>query len=202
MGGYAFSQGLEYAVECGWVSDFTRAHEWLSAQIEYSLATVDLPLLLRSFHGAQKNCSSQVSYYNAMALACRETRELRLTDTAMGEALWRVLKPMSVPRICDEKEQSFLIGFAAAANHWGIDSRQMLLGYGWSWLENQVAGATKLIPLGQTQAQKLLSDLQPVLLAACERAQVLDDEDIGASLPALAIASALHETQYTRLFRS
>jgi len=75
-------------------------------------------------------------------------------------------------------------------------------GFVWSWLENQVAAATKLVPLGQSHAQILLGEMQLVIPEAIEFSQTLDEFTLGGSLPALAIASSLHETQYSRLFRS
>lgn len=203
VGGYAFSQGLEYAVECGWVDDSASARQWLQAQIQFSLARVDLALLIRSYAAAKEADELRLAECNALVLACRETRELRLSDTAMGAALMRVLKNLGVPAVnFSARDYSFVTVFACAACHWEIDLESTLLGYGWSWLENQVSAATKLIPLGQTQAQQMISDLQSTLVEAVATAQQLQDDEVGACLPALAIASCLHETQYTRLFRS
>ncbi len=97
---------------------------------------------------------------------------------------------------------SFVVAFAGAAHAWQVELESAMLGYAWSWLENQVAAATKLIPLGQTQSQQLLGKLQQHVPETIACAQSLEDDDLGASLPALAISSMLHETQYTRLFRS
>ena len=96
----------------------------------------------------------------------------------------------------------FLPGFALAAAHWDIGLRDCLLGYAWGWLENQVAAAIKLVPLGQTDGQRLQLQLAELLPAVVEHALRVEDDGIGTSAPALAIASARHETQYTRLFRS
>ena len=69
-------------------------------------------------------------------------------------------------------------------------------------MENQVAAATKLLPLGQSAAQRILDDLIGIIPGAVSASQSASDAEIGSSLPGLAMASALHETQYTRLFRS
>jgi urease accessory protein len=76
------------------------------------------------------------------------------------------------------------------------------MGYLWAWTENQVASAIKLVPLGQTSGQRILSAAIELIPQWVESGLTLADEDIGALTPGLAIASALHETQYTRLFRS
>jgi urease accessory protein len=201
VGGYAFSQGMESAVEAGWLPDAQATSHWLQQQLLYSLARVDIPLLLR-LHRTIGNGES-VDYFNAYVLACRETAELRQTDTAMGQALTKLLTVLEVPMPITAKGQtSFVTAFAAAASHWQISERSCCYGFLWSWLENQVAAATKLVPLGQTAAQTLLGELMPVIEETIEIGVTVTDEDIGASLPALALSSCQHEHQYSRLFRS
>ena len=208
VGGYSFSQGLEYAIDCGWLRKQADVHEWLEMQLLHSVAQVDLPALALLMEAAGQHDWSEVKRLNDLVLACRETKELRLTDTAMGEALVRLLNSLEIPqpfahgRGTTPDQVSFVSLFAIAATHWGINSQSAALGFTWAWLENQVAAATKLVPLGQTQAQVLLGDLQPVLSEALQIAELVDEDQIGAGLPALAIASALHEQQYSRLFRS
>ena len=203
VGGYSFSQGLEYAIDDAWLSDQLAVKNWLSLQLSESLACVDLPLLYRQMSATKQQDMSAMVYWNDYALACRETAELRLTDTAMGRALIRLMEKLELPIVMPTlNEVSFVTAFALAAEHWGIEVRAASHGYCWSWLENQVAAATKLVPLGQTSAQQLLGELMEDIPQAVEHAAAVVDEHIGASLPALAMASASHETQYSRLFRS
>ncbi|GAB2509406.1 urease accessory protein UreF [Microbulbifer agarilyticus] len=207
VGGYAFSQGLEFAVEAGWVTDLAGVREWLSVQLLESIAGVDCPLLLRCHRalqvdGAAAGENHDLAYWNQYTLACRETRELRLTDTATGTALMRLLTQLDIVQTHLDGDVSFVAAYAVAAHHWQINEEAAMLGFVWSWLENQVAAATKLVPLGQTQAQQLIGELQWEVPTAIQRARQLEDHDLGAGLPMLAIASARHETQYSRLFRS
>lgn len=201
VGAYAFSQGLEAAIELGWIANAADAQDWLALQLAHSLAYVDLPLLLRSYAAFSANDVVQAGYWNATLLACRETEELRLGDCATGAALARLLPELGIdlPQV---HEPSFMTLFALAAACWKIPPQDAALGYAWTWLENQVVAVTKLLPLGQTQAQRLLSALQQRIPDALATATALDDADIGASLPGLAFAGIHHETQYTRLFRS
>tara|TARA_R110000823_G_scaffold139607_4_gene269500 strand:- start:43829 stop:44497 length:669 start_codon:yes stop_codon:yes gene_type:complete len=201
VGGYAFSQGLESAVAECWVDDAAATREWLCAQLHESVARIDLPLLERQMRAMAIGDTRALDEWNAYLLAARETAELRLTETAMGAALRRLLRQLdvSVPEL---DEPGFVSVFAVAAVHWCVPPRSACLGYAWSWLENQVAAATKLVPLGQSQAQILLGELIGQMPAALDRAGATADEDIGASLPGLALASTWHEVQYTRLFRS
>ena len=209
VGGYAFSQGMEYAIECAWVKKYDDVEQWIKLQLKENLARVDLPILRGAMESSKSEDWSRFNYLNDLAIASRETKELRLTDTAMGEALYRLLKSLefTFPFEGDGKgvakeELSFVSLFAYAAQCWEITYEEAATGFTWSWLENQVAAATKLVPLGQTQAQQLLTLFQPVIAQTLEQAEATLEENIGAGLPALAMASALHETQYSRLFRS
>ncbi|HEY0963958.1 MAG TPA: urease accessory protein UreF [Pseudomonadales bacterium] len=201
VGAYAFSQGLEAAIELGWIKNAADAQDWLALQLTHGLACVDLPLLLRAGAAFADDDIAQADHWNATLLACRETCELRLGDCATGAALARLLPELGidVPPI---DEPAFMTLFALAAVRWQIPPQDFALGYAWTWLENQVVATTKLLPLGQTQAQRLLSALQTQIPGAIATAVMLDDTDIGSSLPGLALAGIHHETQYTRLFRS
>lgn len=203
VGGYAFSQGMEYAIDKGWVTKQAQVADWTQLQLLQSLARVDLPVLRLAMAAWAQRDEARLVELNDLVLACRETKELRLNDTAMGEALARLLRSLEIETPFVRLEDiSFVVLFAIAASHWQIEFDTAALGFSWSWLENQIAAATKLVPLGQTQAQLLLGELQPTLSQAIALAKTLEEDDIGAGLPAVAIASCLHETQYSRLFRS
>lgn len=205
-GAYAFSQGLETATDEGWLTHFDEVFEWLALQLKHTLGLGDLPLLIRMMKAFENSDVAQQTHWNQMALALRETHEMRLTDTATATALMRLLANLKGTSIIHEftikSDMSFISAFALAASQWNISVDDGCLGYVWSWLENQVAGATKLVPLGQTQSQQLLEKLQPLAIDAIQLAHQCADDDIGSSLPALAIASCWHENQYSRLFRS
>ena len=203
VGGYAFSQGMEYAIDKGWVTKQAQVADWTQLQLLQSLARVDLPVLRLAMAAWAQCDEARIVELNDLILACRETKELRLNDTAMGEALARLLRSLEIETPFLRLEDiSFVVLFAIAATHWQVEFDSAALGFSWSWLENQIAAATKLVPLGQTQAQLLLGELQPTLSEAIALSKTIDEDDIGAGLPAVAIASCLHETQYSRLFRS
>ncbi|MCC4273617.1 urease accessory protein UreF [Marinomonas communis] len=203
VGGYAFSQGMEYAIDKGWVTKQAQVADWTQLQLLQSLARVDLPVLRLAMAAWAQRDEARIIELNDLILACRETKELRLNDTAMGEALARLLRSLEIETPFVRLEDiSFVVLFAIAATHWQVEFDSAALGFSWSWLENQIAAATKLVPLGQTQAQLLLGELQPTLSEAIALSKTIDEDDIGAGLPAVAIASCLHETQYSRLFRS
>lgn len=205
VGAYAYSQGQEYAVECGYVTDAESAWEWIAGVMTHSLARLDMPVLLRLARAWKHGSLDKVIYWDQFLQASRESAEFELEDQQMGRALIRLLGSLGVADAVgweNKRSICYATAFALAANHWQLEEHEVLQGFCWSWLENQVAAATKLVPLGQTEAQQVLVALMSAVEDACERSRGIADEDIGAGLPALALLSAQHETQYSRLFRS
>jgi urease accessory protein len=205
VGAYAYSQGQEQAVELGYLNNRESAERWIDGVMKHSIAGLDLPLLARLYDAWQAGDQAQVEYWNQFLQAARESAEFELEDQQMGRALMRLLTSLAVPAAIEwprKQSCSFATAFALAGVHWQVDKTSLLTGFCWSWLENQVAAATKLVPLGQTEAQQLLLALMPAVEQCSAQAMFVDDDDLGAGLPALALISAQHETQYSRLFRS
>lgn len=204
IGGFAYSQGLEYAIDCGWIADDDELYDWLHGVLSQGLARVELPLVQRFYQNYQINDHSQIVYWNRWLRANRETKELLFEDEQVGMALRRLLVSLEVVDSNDQKpaSPSLCSQFARAGLHFEVPVAELMYGFGWSWLENQIAVACKTVPLGQTAAQKLIVRLLPAIETAVDTALSLDDDQLGATLPGLALASALHETQYSRLFRS
>lgn len=206
IGGFTYSQGIEKAVEDGWITDMDSSYEWLNAQLLCGLAYTDLPILKRLYDAYEENSEPGILYWCQILLACRETSELRQEEVNRGRALANILDSLEDGNIVgkwrNSIKKSHLSGFALIGTHWNIPLKEILLGYSWSWVENQVSAIVKIIPLGQTQGQKLLHKLIISIPKIVNQSMVLEDEEIGLSQPALSIASSLHETQYTRIFRS
>lgn len=205
VGAYAYSQCLEFAVESRWVTSLAEAEDWIGEVMGHSLGGLDLPVLRRLHQLATADDDEGLTYWNDFLQASRESRELLLEDVQMGEALLRLMRDIDLPaaqRWPEECPPSFATMFALAAVHWQVELDDCLDGFAWSWLENQVAAAIKLVPLGQTDGQRLLLRLMPKLSEAVAKSAHLGDDELGVGLPRLAMASAQHETQYSRLFRS
>ncbi|WP_026959752.1 urease accessory protein UreF [Aliagarivorans taiwanensis] len=204
VGGFAYSQGLEFAIEEGWVSNPEQLRGWLQGVLTEGLAQLDLPILARLYHAWQQGDYHEFERWNLRLIASRETAELELEDLQMGRALRELLRSVA-PTTFDKlpsEDYSWTAVFAAAGCHWQIPLDALTDGYLWSWLENQLTVAGKTLPLGQTACQLLLNDLLPLLPQARQQGLSLNDSQIAGSLPALSMASSLHETQYCRLFRS
>ncbi|MGF1644103.1 MAG: urease accessory protein UreF [Thiotrichales bacterium] len=204
-GAFAYSQGLEWAVEGGWVRTESELADWLESQLAATLTHLDLPLVQRVYQASAASDLVRLNFWIDYLVAGRETAELREEERQRGRALAQLLATLDVER--DESwlaalERSQLAGFGHAARVWDIPVSDAMTGYAWSWLENQVLAGVKLVPLGQSAGQRVLRDLAGVVAHSVAEAFALEDDALGASSPAATLASCRHETQYTRLFRS
>lgn len=205
IGSFTYSQGIEWAVECGWIKTADELENWLENLLHSGMTYLDLPILQRLYAAVEQQDRDLLQYWIDYLNASRETGELLQEEKNRGRALTDLLIALEIPQAAAWKPQlaqNQAAAFAFAAVHWRIPLQQAAYGYVWSWLENLVLAAVKIIPLGQTQGQKILHGMTPLLPAVVQAGLAVGDEDIGASSPALAIASSRHETQYTRLFRS
>ena len=200
VGAFNHSQALEQAVACASVHGETSALAWIAGLLHRTIAHVDLPVIARVHAAWQQHDTAEVVRWNAICQACRETRELRDEDRNMGAALKQLMVELREP--LPDAELGFAAAFAVAAANWSLPRADAMAGYAWAWCENQVAAAIKLVPLGHSSGQRVLLELGTQLQAVVDTALACPDEQIGRSSPGLAIASARHETQYTRLFRS
>jgi urease accessory protein len=195
VGAYSYSQGLEAAIEAGIVKDAASAQEWIGDVLELSVARLEAQVL-RAMIGEMSAARRQE--LNDFFVATRETAELRAETLQMGQALGKLLSDLNAP-VAIEKP-AYPTAFAAAVRHWKIEPREAVIAYLWSWLENQVMAAVKAVPLGQTAGQKILLSLGERLAAFADLE--IAEENWSNFAPGLAMLSARHETQYSRLFRS
>ncbi len=205
VGAFAYSQGLESAVEMGLLVDRETTKQWLEDNLRYSLQATDVPLFLRLYQAWDQRNIEQVEYWNRILRAQRETKELRDEDHQIGIALARLLFHLGIDEAQDwqrHHETCFLTLFTLAAVKWNISCEEACTGYLWSWLDNQVAAAIKLVPLGQSDGQKILASSLEIIPDIIKAGFKIKTDAIGASLPMLAILSSQHESQYSRLFRS
>ena len=208
IGGYSYSQGLEMAVESGRVHDPASARRWISDQLLLNLARFEAPLLLAHCMAAAEDNWSDLLLRCEEHRASRETRELHQESRQMGYSLQQLLN--GLPEL-DAPARTFLeqraephlaLGWALAARAWQISPQDALAAWLWSWLENQLAVLMKALPLGQQAAQRLTSELLPLLQQAQQDATRINPEHYGSAAFGLSLACMAHERQYSRLFRS
>lgn len=205
MGAYAYSAGLEAAIENGWVANEHGLRAWMGGLMAHGLARLDVPVLLRFTDAWQRGDTVALQYWSQYLRAARETAELAEEDRHLGGALARLLHGLGVSGASEWREcgdVNYPCMFALAAVRWQIGANEAAHGFLWAWCENQVVAAMKLMPLGQSAGQRLLHELATDIGLAVRIASQLSDQDIGQQLLGMALASALHETQYSRLFRS
>lgn len=208
IGAYSYSQGLEWMIDRRAVRDAATAGEWIGGVLDHVIAQGEAPVLWRLLEAAAQRDAGQFAEWNAWYRASRESRELRAETEQMGAALVQLASDLGVLdddalRMASDAAPVTLPGaFALAAAALAIQNEAALTGYVASWLENQVLAAIKAVPLGQVAGQRLLHALGARIPRVVALARSLPDDDIASFAPGLALASALHETQYSRLFRS
>ena len=198
IGAFAFSQGLEAAIESGHVRDPESLVTWCESVMRFSLTTLDCPYAIRA-HRADS--ASTFRDLNAELLASRETRELLQEDLLLGAAFkkWAVDQGIDVP---DAHEYSLVCLYGWVAATYAIPEDWLVTGILWSWLDNQMLVAAKAIPLGQNALQAVLANLKLVISECVEQSVQSLEMDSSSTVPLLSIMSAQHEVQYSRLFRS
>jgi urease accessory protein len=208
VGAYSYSQGLEWAIECGDVKDLESAKTWIGDVLQSYQANFELPLLHRLYNAWQAADMPAVQELDAFYKAGRDTAEALAETKQMGYSLVRLLNDIKeLPEdllfsVKSLKEPAFPTIYAAIAQTWQIPAQDMLQGYAWGWLENQASASMKSVPLGQVAGQKILFALGETLPSVVAHAILLQDDEISNFNPLLSIAGCLHETQYSRLFRS
>lgn len=203
IGGYAYSQGLETVCDNGAVHDEESLYGWIQDILLNGLAYLDVPVFSLCFDAHQAKDQAAVKFWNDYLLASRETKETLLEDTQMGASLARLLESLDLALDhIDKKHCSLVTLFSLASVHWKIDKTMALHGLLWAWCENQVSIGIKLIPLGQTSGQVILTRLMSVINNSIECGLNVEEKHIGSSCPGAIMASMQHEEQYSRLFRS
>ena len=208
VGGFSYSEGMESAVDQGLVTNDAQAADWLADQLHTSLARGELAVLAQAVPAWRAGDTARIVALNDWVLHTRETSEMAQQTTQMGRSLveWlRTVRPELVEglaRVLTGPSLTYPIAFALAASATPATVRDTLLAFAFGWAENMMQAALKSVPLGQSAGQRILVRLAAGIPAAVDHALQLGDADRQAFSPMLAILSARHETQYSRLFRS
>ena len=150
IGSFTYSQGIEWAVENDWVNTADDLESWLDNLLHTGLTYLDLPILQRMYHAIEQQDKATLSGWIDYLAASRETRELLVEEKNRGRALTDLLINLGTPLAAEWKPllaQNQSAAFALAAVHWQIPLQQAAYGYLWSWLENLVLAAVKILSL-------------------------------------------------------
>jgi urease accessory protein len=203
IGGFSYSEGLEAAVDRALVSDEASAADWISEQLHLCLARADLAIVGQALEAWRAADEERIAALNDWVLQTRETSELRQQSEQMGRSLVEWLKtvhPESAART--SSPLTYPVAFALAASAGAASPRECLLCFAFAWAENMMQAAIKAVPLGQSSGQRILARLAAEIPSAVDFALELSNDERQAFSPMLAILSAQHEIQYSRLFRS
>ncbi|OUC14640.1 MAG: urease accessory protein UreF [Alkalinema sp. CACIAM 70d] len=218
VGAYSYSEGLETLVQRGTIANVEQLQHWLTQELTYGAVRLEAAVMLRSYQASQAGDRVAIEYWNQWLTAARDTEELRSQSLQMGRSLLRLFQDVqenlnstqatdleTVLTTLDAlKSQGchFAIAFGLVASMWEVEETSTLLGYLHSWASNLVSAAIKLVPLGQTEGQRLLLALNPTIEQAAQTIVQLADGDLVSCGWGLSLASMHHETLYSRLFRS
>ena len=203
VGAYSYSQGLEAAIEHGFVKDEASVRDWIGDVLTLCVAPMEAPLFLRMYDSWVRDNAEDAQHWNTLFLATRESAELRAETVQMGYSLAQLLPELIEAHPFERwDETSFPAAFSFVAVRWKLERDDALVAYIWSWLENQVLAAVKAVPLGQAAGQRLLAALGARISECVAQAREAADGELSNMAPGFALLSAQHETQYSRLFRS
>jgi urease accessory protein len=205
IGGYSHSQGLESAIEHGVVKDERSVLGWIIDVLEFSMKSFEIPWMLSMRAAWSGGDPALIASINDEFLSTRESAELRIAAVQMGFSLRALLYVLPdfpadfLNMLRSIREPSLPCVWSAAITAWQIESREAVMGYLWSWAENQVLVALKALPLGQSAGQRVLLKIGSSIAEVAAQTNPVEYSNFS---PGLAILSSQHETQYSRLFRS
>jgi urease accessory protein len=210
VGAYSYSHGLEYAIEADLVRDAGRLRDYVTSALGHGAGRLDAALLASAYR-ASAGGGDALDEVVALGAALRGTRELALESRAQGRALLITLRQAWPAPALDELEAlsqrleveppyACVAGVAAAAHQLPLEAT--LLAFLHAFVANLVSAGLRLIPLGQTDGQRITAALAPAIQAVADAAARASLDDLGTATAVIDWCSMRHETQHTRLFRS
>ena len=210
-GSYSYSHGIEWAVEVGHIHDRESLVDWLEADLCYGSGRNEAIFFVEAWRTATDENCEQLLEIAELAAAFRSTSEFALETTQQATACLATLRrAWPDPLLASFSEGlsqlriapvlSVVLGVRAARQ--GIPATLAVPAFLQSYLANLITAGVRLVPLGQTDGQLGVADLEPAVLAVAAKSQNETIHDLGSAAFMVDIASASHETQYTRLFRS
>ena len=204
VGAFSFSSGLEWAIEAGDIADAPSLQRWIAVIIAEGGGFCDAVFFVHAHRAIEQGDDTALAAVTELALAFAPSKERHLETTAQGGAFLTATRAAwpcpALDRLVGLCAYSVAVG-AAAAGH-GIPLAPALACYLYALAANLISAGVRLIPLGQTDGQRVLAALEPPVAATAERALATPLDEVGSAAFRADLASLRHETQYTRLFRS
>lgn len=210
-GSYSYSHGIEWAVEAGHIHDRESLVDWLDADLCYGSGRNDAIFFIEAWRCATEDDCERLLEIAELAAAFRGTSEFALESYQQATACLATLRRVWPDRVVERLSEllserrvppalAVVLGVRAARQ--GISATLALPAFLQSYLANLVTAGVRLIPLGQTDGQLAIAQLEEAVLAASAQAERATIHDLGSAAFMVDLASMAHETQYTRLFRS
>ena len=218
VGAYSYSEGIEHLCSTGVIQTDIELYNWLKSELRFGFITNEAAIALRAYQAMTNGDLVSLSYWNNWFSATRETEEVRLASWQMGQSLiklWgqiadeQLLSSQSVsqtlPKAKDNSQGqgcNYAIAFGVMAASLKINASNMLIGYIHSWVSNLVSAAVRAVPFGQTTGQQIIFRLHDHILESSQLALERTNNQLEWCGWGTSLASANHEVQYSRLFRS
>jgi urease accessory protein len=208
VGAFSYSSGIEWAVEAGDIKDAATLHSWLAVMLSEGGGFCDAVLFAHAHRAVIADDDKALRDVAELAAAFAPSKERHLETTAQGNAF---VEATRAAWPCDALDRlktiwdgaiAYPVAVAVAAAGHNIALESALAAYLQAVAANWVSAGVRLVPLGQTDGQRVLAALEPAVAATVARALAAGLDDIGSAAFRADLASARHETQYTRLFRS
>ena len=209
IGAYSYSHGLEYAVEAGLVTAAPALGSYVETALRQGTGRLDATLLCAAYRASREGCP--LADIVTLAAAMRGTAELALESAAQGRAQLTLLRQAwpapaldELAALCRQHEvepaHAVTAGVACAAHRLPLQPCVVAFLHGFA--ANLISAGVRLIPLGQTEGQRLTAALEATIHAVAADALATSLDDLGSACPMIDLCAIAHETQYTRLFRS
>jgi len=208
VGAFSYSSGIEWAVEAGDIGDAASLRDWLSSVLADGPGFCDGVFLAHAHRAAASRDNVAMRDIAELASAFVPSRERHLETSAQGRAFieiaraaWNCGRLDQMVACCDGTiVYPVAVGLVSAAH--AIPLAPTIHAFFHALTSNWISAGARLIPLGQTDSQRVLAGLEPVVVSTAKRARAASFDDLGSATFRADLASMRHETQYTRLFRS
>jgi urease accessory protein len=208
VGAFSYSSGIEWAVEVGDIKDAATLRHWLAVVIAEGGVFCDAAIFANAHRAVESRDDMQLRATAELAVALAPSKERHLETTSQGRAFVEAVRAAwpcaALDRLAPiwDGAIAYPVAVAVAAAGHGVPLVPALHGYLHAATASLISAGVRLIPLGQTDGQRVLAALESVVAGAAARAMATPLDDIGGAAFRADLAAMRHETQYTRLFRS